>query len=252
MNLIHTPVITFNKDYLVSCCICRFRPEELLMDFIAHVSFNAFMNGSENGHQRDASMIVEDYNNSLTHPFDAPKEHWPIYRQCTKTLSRIQSNKLLTTDERKVHLYVNVKVLGAYIKKKIQFVDKVVLADGEEIKLAPGFIVVCFVLGLAPEGLLNYFINEIKIIKAIASGWEDKDGYNPAYHFFTDASDIYGRDGQELDHARHYVFLDKMKKLHAALQSEPDYQKRLSKLNALANKWCKALKDVSLEKMMKD
>lgn len=251
MNLIDIPVITFTEDYLVSCCIDRLRPEELLMDFIAQVSYDALMNGSEQEHERDASYIVEGYDECISKPFDSPQEHWVVYRQCAKALKRIQDDSLQTTEERKLRMHIHVKVQAAIIKKRIQFVDKVLLADGQEITLTPDFIVVCFMLGIPAKGLLDHFIEGIRIIKAIAAAQGEKVKYNPGYHFYTTTADAFFKDRIELYQVGHYKYLEKMKKLNETLKSEPDYGKRLAKLNALTNKWCKALKDVPIDKMFR-
>lgn len=241
------PEIVYKESYLITCCLYRLLPDELLVHFIRSVNFAALLYDLEDAHKMGAGNVINGFSNTRNGVTVNDDTLRPLHRKCFKVIDPIVDHTGLSKEEKIVQLDTAVIQCWQMIKKRKDVKEVVVLPAHSEVTLPPEFMVVCFLYGIEPVQLLQYFINRISIVRDLSSNHFCPE-YNPCSAFVNAALDKYAPNHEPLIAILHHQYLNKMLLLNEEMKGEPDHQKRFLKFEELAREWAAALQKSPLKR----
>lgn len=241
------PDLIYQQGYLTTCCLYRLLPDELLVNFILSVNFAALLYDTIDAHQMGAREVINGFRET-THQLPVTGAGIKsLHAKCLKIIDPIVDHPELSIKAKKVQLATAIVQCWQIIEKRKDVKQTILLPDNYEVTLPVEFMVVCFLCGMEPLELLQYFINRISIVRDLASQHFCPE-YNPCSAFVNTALDKYAPTHEPLIALEHQRYLKKMLLLNDEMKGEPDHQKRYRKFEKLVKQWCRVLQKAPLNR----
>lgn len=238
------PEIVFKEGYLITCGLYRLLPDELLVNLIHSVNLAALHFDFADTLKIAAAEVIAGFIKT-THSLPVTGAGLKaLHRKCLKVIDPVVDHPDLSVEEKKVRLSAAVTQCWQMIKKRKDVTHLVILPDKFKVMLPPEFVVVCFLCGMSPVELLQYFINRISVVRDLSSHHFCPE-YNPCTTFVNTSLDKYAPKNEPLIVLKHQAYLKKMLLLDEEMKGEPDHQKRFRQFEALAREWYLALQKVT-------
>lgn len=239
--------ISFTEDYLITCCIFRLRPEEVLANLISLISFDASMIGSNNKLADAANWIVSAYQQQKEGKYLIHEKYKFTHSRCREVLETIFYNKNLTMEAKISELVRMEKWCYQLISESGQFANKLLLPEGREIHLPVGFTVLCLIMGIDHVSFLQFFINQVSWVRYVAIKKINESDYNPFMHFITEMHNRTFKDSAALRKAGYFDLLIKMHQFQKTKKNAPDEDLRLTQYNHFLKGIFQRIKDIPIE-----
>lgn len=240
-------IITYSEDYLIACSIYRLLPEEVLANFVRLLSYDNYMLGSEDEPVDSPSRVVTAYLQPLTEPQLINKKYEDMHKKCKKTLESILDTPNITLAKKVKKLKLTAESFYHRISKKHLLINRVTLPDARQLILPNSFIVFCFVQGIDPVCLLQFFVDHVSCAKDFAFNDLKHSSNDPFIWFVGEMSNDYFKDRIELHEVGFYDQHKKMCDLEEALKEEADYEKRLAAFTECLKGMYQSFKEVPIE-----
>lgn len=240
-------IITYSEDYLITCAVFRLLPEEVLANFIRLTSYDSYMMGSKDTTIDAANRVVTANLKRSAAPRLIDKKYEYIHKKSKKTLESILDDTDLTRIPKTKKLRLMVDSFYHHITQRHTLSHRVTLPDNRQLILTRSFIVLCFIQGIEPVCLLQFFIDHVSFAKDFALNDLKKSANDPFMWFVLNMSDEYFKDRMELHDAGFYDQHKKMRDLQEDLKEEGDYEKRLAAFNECMKGMYQSFKDVPIE-----
>lgn len=239
--------LTYSEDFLIACAVFRLLPEEVLANFIRLMNYDSFMLGSKDNTTSAANRVVTAYLQPLTVPRVIHKQYERIHKKCKKTLESIIKDQGLNPVSKTEKLKLTVDSFYHRITQRHNLSHRITLPDNRQLILNRSFVVLCFVQGIDPIGLLQYFMDHVSFARDFALNDLRESANDPFMWFVLNMAGEYFKERAELHDAGFYDQQKKMRDLLEAMKAEGDYEKRLAAFTQCLKGMYQALKDVPIE-----
>lgn len=247
MDAKNTQPISFTEDYLITCCIFRLLPEEVLTNFISLISYDGFMVGGEDEIADAANRIVAAYLQPRTGTYLIHEKYKFTHSRCREVLEAILDDPNLTMDARTAQLAVAENWCYGLMGEGKLITNRLLLSDGRQILLPVSFMLLCFVRGIDGVALIQFFISQVSWAKYVAIKKSERTDYNPFMHLITTMHNRNFRSSAALQEAGYFDLLTKMHQFHKRWRNEPDDNKRLPQFESFLKKMCQVLKNIPID-----
>lgn len=238
-------IIEYKEDFIVSCTINRVKPEELLQHFVNQVSYSSFLEDRNNS-SCAANQIVSAFLKEGNNHVYIPKYCRSTHARCSKKLNAVTENTELSKEDKRLELSFALCWCRNEILKTEFQIDKAYLEMDECVDLSSNFLVVCFMYGIFPERLIEYFMDHISLAKSMARNQFEIETYNPFMTFFTRLSEGCFKNSRELQIAGYGKYALELAALDKGMKIEESLEQRTAKFSAFYNKWFYAIRHVPI------
>lgn len=167
MHVVEKIRLQYPADYAIACKINNLKHAELLQYFIDHVSFYAYIGGKMDSVYLWATAVVTEF--KVEEHQKAPPATDPRIREISLKYLRILtslSEETLPLGESETRR--SLSVMKSWSEEMFPFTNykkHIETFTGEKLDLTFDFNLLCSVLAMSSDQLLQYFINHISLTK---------------------------------------------------------------------------------------
>lgn len=244
MNDNEIGILEYEEHYIIACHLCRVKPEVMLQGFIDRVCFATFKSGTDNVLEKAANGVVAAFLEAGNDHVYIPKYYRSTHRRCAKKLNAILNHPDLSDQDKREQLNYVLGWCRTEILKTDFQISKVELEMAEYVDLTSNFMVLCFMYGIFPERLLEYFMYHISLAKYTAGNQFHIECYNPFMTFFLAVSDQHFKYSKELKNAGYDNLIIELNTIMDGMKVEESVEERTAKLAGFYSKWFYVIRKV--------
>lgn len=221
-------MLVYTEDFIISCTVFRLLPEEVLGNFIRLLMIDSYTLGTVDDTTRVANRCILAYLEAHKGCLKIDKKHKYAHTKCSKILDDMIDDETLEVKAKFRQLKSMALWCVRYLSNKFNLLSKVQLPDKRYLKLTGNFVLLCFLRGMDPVKLLQYFIDQVSWAKDYALNGPGESRIDPWMGFMAEMQVDYFQDQDELYESDFFDQHDKMNALRETMKAEPDYEKRLA------------------------